>query len=62
MGKEEHVFQVAEAGVDIGFVSENIQPGGCKSPGAERCYQGIVVDDIAAGGIDDDGAAAEAWQ
>ena len=62
MRKEEDVFESAVARIDVGLVPENIEPGGCEFSRFKRRDQRIVVNDIAAGRIDDDGALREAWR
>ena len=56
MRKKKNVVQPTVARIDVGLVAENIEPGGGEPAGGEGGDERIVINDVAAGGVDDDGA------
>src|SRR5437667_3303589 len=56
MRQEEHIVERPVTWIDLRFVAEYVKSRGGNPAGFKRRDQGIVIDDIAARCIDDDGA------
>jgi len=54
VGEQESVGQGAVPGVYVGFIPENIEPRGGEGGVGKRTDEGIIIDQISPGGVDQD--------